>query len=605
MSVTFVSVGAKRPAMATLLPAVFIVGLLGLSTGSRVAGVPGLEATFLITAALLGLWYVALLARSRVRGQQLMVEFNAVRTHYVQALVQSSVYIYWATAWPFIAGQFPLIFAQWCFAYACTMLIAWTRRGKAEVGFGPLPIILSTNFFLCFKDEWFYLQFLMISLGIFGKEFNRWQRDGRSTHIFNPSVLGLSVASLIVILTGNTDLTWAEQYAIELGRPDHIYLWIFAVGLVVQYLFEVTLVTFAAAGTLWMLNLVYTQSTGVYWFLDSGIPIAVFLGLHLLVTDPATSPRDNYGRAIFGALYGAGVFLLYLVLERAGLPRFYDKLLFIPLLNLLVPLIDRYARGTRLAHVQPFAWIGSLDRRRQNLLFMGVWIATFAAMYMTHVVGPGHPGKSADFWHSACQAGRQNGCVNERAIDQSGCSAGHVSACFDLAGTVGAPGFPPAAPQVKALALARACDLTDRDGCRLFGEENGRDAGAALRARCDARDARSCYALGTASLLGLGVDASREHAAEFFGRACDLRSAPGCGNLAEIYRFGVGLPRSLPNAMVQYDKACALGYAPACVRLAEVLRAGGDVPRNEPRADALVDRACKLVPDSTCPGGRR
>ena len=148
--------GVRQPALATLLPAVFIIGLLGLSTGSRVAGVPGLEATFLGTAALLGLWYIALLARARARGQRLLVEFNAVRTHYVQALVQSSVYLYWATAWPFIAGQFPLIFAQWCFVYACTMLIAWTRRGKAEVGFGPLPIILSTNFFLCFKDEWFY-----------------------------------------------------------------------------------------------------------------------------------------------------------------------------------------------------------------------------------------------------------------------------------------------------------------------------------------------------------------------------------------------------------------------------------------------------------------
>jgi hypothetical protein len=291
MSVSSVGGGTGRPPpLPSLLPLAFIVGLVALSTTQRVAAFPVLETTFLATAALLALWYAALVWRSRVRHQRLVVEFNAVRTHYVQALVQSSVYIYWATAWPFIAGQFPLIFAQWCFAYACTMLIAWTRRGKAELGFGPLPIILSTNFFLCFKDEWFYLQFLMIALGVFGKEFIRWNRDGRSTHIFNPSVLGLSVFSLIIILTGNTDLTWAEQFAIELGRPDHIYVWIFAVGLIVQYLFEVTLVTFAAAATLWVLNVAYTQVTGVYWFLDSGIPIAVFLGLHLLVTDPATSP---------------------------------------------------------------------------------------------------------------------------------------------------------------------------------------------------------------------------------------------------------------------------------------------------------------------------
>jgi len=605
MRATTIGVGAGRSTLPSLLPLAFIAGLVVLATTQRIASFPVLEATFLATAALLCVWYAALVLRARARRQPLAVEVVTVRTHYVQALVQSSVYLYWATAWPFIAGQFPLILAQWCFAYACTMLIAWTRRGKAEIGFGPLPIILSTNFFLCFKDEWFYLQFLMIALGVFGKEFIRWNRDGRSTHIFNPSVLGLSVFSVAIILTGNTDLTWAEQYAIELGRPDHIFLWIFAVGLVVQYLFEVTLVTFAAAATLWVLNLAYTHATGVYWFLDSGIPIAVFLGLHLLVTDPATSPRNNYGRAIFGALYGAGVFLLYLLLERAGAPRFYDKLLFIPLLNLLVPLIDRYARGSRLALVRPFAWIGSLDRRRQNLLFMGLWIATFAAMYATHIVGPDHPGKSADFWRSACSAGQRNGCLELRAIDESGCRAGRASACFDLADTVGAAGFPAGAPQLKAVALGRACDLGDPNGCRLFGVENARDAGAALRAGCEARHAESCYALGTASLRGLGVEASRERAAAFFERACDLRSAAGCGNAAEIYRYGVGRPRSLPDAVARYDQACALANASACLRLGELLAVGDGVPRDAERAHALYERACRLVPDSPCPALRR
>ena len=45
--------------------------------------------------------------------------------------------------------------------------------------------------------------------------------------------------------------------------------------------------------------------TGVPYFVDSEIPSAVFLGLHLLVTDPSTSPRTPLGRAIFGVLYGA------------------------------------------------------------------------------------------------------------------------------------------------------------------------------------------------------------------------------------------------------------------------------------------------------------
>ena len=92
--------------------------------------------------------------------------------------------------------------------------------------------------------------------------------------------------------------------------------------MVVQSLFSVTLVTLSAAAALFVLNLAYTAVTGVYYFVDATIPIAVFLGLHLLVTDPATSPRRNIGKVLFGAIYGAAVFGLYSVLGWLGMPRF-------------------------------------------------------------------------------------------------------------------------------------------------------------------------------------------------------------------------------------------------------------------------------------------
>ena len=86
------------------------------------------------------------------------------------------------------------------------------------------------------------------------------------------------------------------------------------------------------------------------YFVDSEIPSAVFLGLHLLVTDPSTSPRTPLGRAIFGVLYGLGVFALYALLGALGLPTFYDKLLCVPLLNLAVPAHrSRRARARRAA----------------------------------------------------------------------------------------------------------------------------------------------------------------------------------------------------------------------------------------------------------------
>jgi hypothetical protein len=175
------------------------------------------------------------------------------------------------------------------------MLVSWWRQDDWILGFGPFPIVLSTNLFLWFRDDWLFLQFLMVATGVLCKQLVTWKRDGRSTHIFNPSTIALSVFSIGLLVTRSTAITWGEEVAVSLGRPPYMYFWLFATGLVVQSLFSVTLVTLFAAGTLFAVNLAYTAATGVYYFVDSTIPIAVFLGLHLLVTDPATSPKSRKG----------------------------------------------------------------------------------------------------------------------------------------------------------------------------------------------------------------------------------------------------------------------------------------------------------------------
>jgi Na+-translocating ferredoxin:NAD+ oxidoreductase RnfD subunit len=84
--------------------------------------------------------------------------------------------------------------------------------------------------------------------------------------------------------------------------------------MVVQNFFRVTLMTFAAALVMIACNLLYTQVTGVYLFASSNLPAAAFLGLHLLMTDPSTSPRSNVGRTLFGAGYGLGYVIAFEVL---------------------------------------------------------------------------------------------------------------------------------------------------------------------------------------------------------------------------------------------------------------------------------------------------
>ena len=131
-----------------------------------------------------------------------------------------------------------------------------------------------------------------------------------------------------------------------------MYLWIFLIALPGQYLFGVTTMTMAAVVSTYLFGLAYFAVTGVYFFYDSYIPIAVFLGMHLLFTDPSTSPRTELGRIVFGVLYGLSTVVLYVVLGRVGAPTFYDKLLQVPLLNLSVILIDRAARSEVLAAVR-------------------------------------------------------------------------------------------------------------------------------------------------------------------------------------------------------------------------------------------------------------
>jgi hypothetical protein len=87
-----------------------------------------------------------------------------------------------------------------------------------------------------------------------------------------------------------------------------------------MYFFSITLIAGTAAVVLFGLSALYAGITGVPYFIDSEIPAAVFLGLHLLVTDPSTSPRKPLGKAIFGALYGLGVFVLYALLGAIGAP---------------------------------------------------------------------------------------------------------------------------------------------------------------------------------------------------------------------------------------------------------------------------------------------
>jgi hypothetical protein len=119
------------------------------------------------------------------------------------------------------------------------------------------------------------------------------------------SALALTVMSFGLLVTGASDLTWGREIAITQFYPPQMYLYLFIVSLPGQILFGVTSMTVAAVTTTYLFGLVYFGLTGTYFFIDSYVPIAVFLGMHLLFTDPSTSPRAELGRLIFGNAVGS------------------------------------------------------------------------------------------------------------------------------------------------------------------------------------------------------------------------------------------------------------------------------------------------------------
>jgi hypothetical protein len=164
-------------------------------------------------------------------------------------------------------------------------------------------------------------------------------------------------------------------------------------------------------------------------FYDSYVPIAVFLGMHLLFTDPSTSPRSELGRLIFGAMYGLSSVGLYCLLGAIGVPTFYDKLLQVPVLNLSVKLLDRLAGTSFLAALDPARIGRALAPRQRHLAYIAVWATIFVALSATQGLGDRHPGQWLPFWDQACRKGLPRACAYVANLQSIYCGAGSGWAC--------------------------------------------------------------------------------------------------------------------------------------------------------------------------------
>jgi hypothetical protein len=572
---------------ALRLPLAFTAGLAAFLLLPAIRTNTALAASFAGACVVLLGWWGVLWMRSPARPFQLEISLRP--QHYLQAIAHTSIFVYWGVYWEPIQDAAPLIAAQLVFAYAFDMLLGWSRRETYTFGFGPFPIIYSTNLFLRFTDDWFAFQFLMVAVGFLAKELIRWNKDGRRVHIFNPSSFSLALFSLGLIVTGTTHLTWGEDIASLLILPPYIYLFIFAVALPGQLVFRVTSMTLPAVLTTQLFSVIYLQVTGTYYFIDANIPIAVFLGMHLLFTDPSTAPQTELGRIIFGVIYGLTVVGLYWLLGVMGLPTFYDKLLQVPLMNLMVQRIDAVVRSGALSFMDPGRLGTGLTPKMRSVVYVSIWVAAFAGMSATRSVGDDHPGLTVPFWTQACAAKAPDACRNLAVVLSQSCREQSGWACNAL-GALQGTGQVTAAPAKDLFALA--CEQGSAAGCR-----NSQVVSTGGRQFTQDDPGFNDYL----QLLRNGKGPLPDPAPiDVFTRACDQGWAAGCGSLAGYHFRGEGTAASLTRAAELLAQACDGGHAASCSNLGLMHKRGDGVPQDDRKALEYLKKACALGMDGAC-----
>jgi hypothetical protein len=203
----------------------------------------------------------------------------------------------------------------------------------------------------------------------------------------------------------------------------------------------------------------------------------VFLGMHLLFTDPSTSPRTELGRLVFGAVYGLSVVGLYGLLAASGLPTFYDKLLQVPLMNLSVRHIDRFVQWPALRRFSPERLLPRFTGYRRNLAWVSLWGIVFGLMSATGGLGDRHPGQWLPFWQEACRQMRPNACSYVAQLETTLCRAGSGWACNELGILESGRDADP----IAALASwQRGCEMGFTAACANAGDGGSRAAAPSL-----------------------------------------------------------------------------------------------------------------------------
>ncbi|MFB6241000.1 MAG: hypothetical protein ABEJ46_05515, partial [Gemmatimonadota bacterium] len=138
-----------------------------------------------------------------------------------------------------------------------------------------------------------------------------------------------------------------------------------------------------------------------------------------------------------------------------------DKLLPVPILNLMVRGIDRVARSGTFARWNPARLFDSLTPRVRYTGYTAIWAGFFVFLSVTGGVDDEHPGQFLPFWRDACREGSERACEYLTFMTANYCDRGSGWACNEWGVFETAFGR----PEVARTAFRRACKLDFAPGC--------------------------------------------------------------------------------------------------------------------------------------------
>jgi len=299
-----------------------------------------------------------------------------LRKHFIiQGGVQGSILVYWSFYWVGVGVQLHMIALMFAICYAADAACSFARYGSWRIGLSPVPIVLSTNLFVWL--DWRGAAMAMI-LAVASKTFI--QRRGR--HVFNPSVAGLTVNGVCTVLFPGFVHFGGLFHTFNLA--PNMAEFIFLVSLIPLTIFRLLPVTIGC-----VIGMVYVTNT------TGALRPTLLLLMTLLATDPATTPKSELGRLLYGFVVGATYPLYSLLLRRLGQPDDFAKILAVPLPNLFAGELDALADRIRpvAKRVAAAAWarlaprLGGLAERTSrlgarlvpvpNVLLVALWSVLF------------------------------------------------------------------------------------------------------------------------------------------------------------------------------------------------------------------------------------